>query len=139
MANALKKLTAIILSAVMTVTACQIPAKEAKAAESINDPRIVADSSMVAGQKVTWDCIWFGSYPQTEIVDQASTSGAHAKDWTTSSDYEVNATLYNSLKSATALKSKRYPLIKVPHHAVPFTKPNSKYTSQNGLSHGWYW
>lgn len=38
-------------------------------AETLNNPRIVQDSFMDAGQKVTWDCIYFGSYPQTEIVD----------------------------------------------------------------------
>ena len=35
----------------------------------ISNPRIVKDSSLKSGQKVTWDCIYFGSYPQTEIVD----------------------------------------------------------------------
>lgn len=30
----------------------------------LSNPRIIPDSSMEAGQKVTWDCIWFGSYPQ---------------------------------------------------------------------------
>lgn len=33
----------------------------------ISNPRIVKDSSLKSGQKVTWDCIYFGSYPQTEI------------------------------------------------------------------------
>lgn len=54
-----------------------------------------------AGQKVTWDCITFGSYPQTEIVDKASTSGVYGIVWGKSSDYEVNSSLYSKLKNAT--------------------------------------
>lgn len=37
-------------------------------AATLNNPRIVKDSSMESGQKVTWDCVYFGSYPQTEVV-----------------------------------------------------------------------
>ena len=42
----------------------------AKAAESVTlqNPRIATDSSVESGQKVTWDCVWFGSYPQAEVV-----------------------------------------------------------------------
>ena len=39
---------------------------------TITNPRIVKDDSMQAGQKVTWDCIWFGSYPQSEITSSDS-------------------------------------------------------------------
>ena len=65
------------------------------------NPRIESDSSTDVGQKVTWDCIWFGAYPQTEIVDTPETSGVQGKGWEKKTDYEVNASLYNSLKSAT--------------------------------------
>ncbi len=37
-------------------------------AATLNNPRIVKDSSMESGQKVTWDCVYFGSYPQTEVI-----------------------------------------------------------------------
>lgn len=37
-------------------------------ASDIKNPGIVADDKMKAGQKVTYDCIWFGTYPQTELV-----------------------------------------------------------------------
>ena len=42
--------------------------KKAEAAPVLKDPRIVKDASMASGQKVTWDCVWFGSYPQSEVV-----------------------------------------------------------------------
>ena len=43
-----------------------------QAETTLQNPRIVKDSSMDAGQKVTWDCVWFGSYPQSEIVKEGS-------------------------------------------------------------------
>ena len=42
--------------------------EEVDAATILRNPRIVEDASMKAGQKVTWDCVWFGSYPQSEVV-----------------------------------------------------------------------
>lgn len=56
---------------------------EVKAADTIGNPKIEEDTMMTAGQKVTWDCIYFGSYPQSEI---------------TSKDGRV----YNKLKNATS-------------------------------------
>ena len=51
-----------------------------KAATTLSNPRIIADSSMQAGQKVTWDCVWFGAYPQSEVI---------------------SGEIYNTLKNAT--------------------------------------
>lgn len=42
------------------------------AQRTLSNPRIVKDSSMEAGRKVTWDCVYFGSYPQTEVVESGS-------------------------------------------------------------------
>ena len=41
-----------------------------QAATTLNNPRTVADSSMNAKQKVTWDCVWFGAYPQSEMCPE---------------------------------------------------------------------
>lgn len=35
---------------------------------TISNPRMIEDSTMSSGQKVTWDCVWFGDYPQTEVI-----------------------------------------------------------------------
>ena len=34
----------------------------------VANPRVVADSSATSGQVATWDCVWLGSYPQTEVT-----------------------------------------------------------------------
>lgn len=67
----------------------------------ISNPRIVKDDDMDSGQKVTWDCIYFGSYPQTEIVDKAQTSGTYGRDWEEKGDYEINPKIYKKLQNAT--------------------------------------
>ena len=71
----------------------------------ISNPRIVKDSSLKSGQKVTWDCIYFGSYPQTEIVDTPHRSGAFAKKWEEEDDYEIEPSVYSKLKNATGWDS----------------------------------
>lgn len=109
MKNNLKRWIAIMIAVTLTVGCLprnlqrKIGAQsEVKAEETINDPRIVEDSSMIAYQKVTWDCVWFGSYPQTEIVDKAETCGTYSnEDWGSSTDYEVNASVYSALQNAT--------------------------------------
>lgn len=67
----------------------------------LKNPKIVKDDSMESGQKVTWDCIYFGSYPQTEIVDKAQTSGVYGKSWEEKGDYEVDTSTYAKLKKAS--------------------------------------
>ena len=79
---------------------------EVKADGMISDPRIVSDDSMKAGQKVTWDCIWFGSYPQTEIVNKVETCGTYGnKYWGSSADYAVDASTYSTLQNASGWDS----------------------------------
>lgn len=57
-----------------------------QAATTLQNPRIVKDSSMDAGQRVTWDCVWFGSYPQSEVT-------------------EKDGDIYNTLKNVTGWDS----------------------------------
>ena len=67
----------IIATLLLTMTAWFIPAglmaEKAEAAVQLDDPVIRDTSQMEAGQKVTWDCVWFGSYPQSEVVCEADT------------------------------------------------------------------
>ena len=84
----------VLLGVVLTMTGMSVNLLKNEGAETVvhaaaalSNPRIVSDSSMTAGQKVTWDCVWFGSYPQTEIVDNKETWGTYGKDWGKTSDY----------------------------------------------------
>lgn len=74
--------------------------KKVFAETTLKNPRIEKDDSMDAEQKVTWDCVYFGSYPQTEIVDKAETSGVYGKKWTQKDDYEIDKETYAKLENA---------------------------------------
>ena len=103
-----KQMLAGMLSAVLTVTALPlaslaVPQKEVKAASvTLQNPRIVKDDSMKAGQKVTWDCIWFGSYPQREVVADAVGYDAIYKDYyNPQTDIIGDAALFQKLETAS--------------------------------------
>lgn len=72
---------------------------EVNAQSTLENPVISADASKISGQKVTWDCVYFGYYPQTEIVADASQCGTSKKDWGKETDYEVDAQVYAKLQS----------------------------------------
>ena len=69
----LKKLfSGIVLASVLTVTGTLssliCPAETVRASDTLSNPKITDDSSLYAGKKVTWDCVWLGSYPQSEVT-----------------------------------------------------------------------
>lgn len=83
--KSVKGCTAIFLSTILTtilfpmgslndmeITGENALVSTVQAAETLSNPRIVEDSTMEAGQTVTWDCVYFGSYPQTEVVETGS-------------------------------------------------------------------
>ena len=74
---------------------------EAAAAVNIQNPRVTSYSAIKFGQKVTWDYVWFGTYPQTEIVDEPKTSGTYTLSFGEKTDYIVDADTYSKLKAAT--------------------------------------
>ena len=108
-----KRMLAGVLSAVLTVTALPLaslttPQKEVKAASvTLQNPRIVKDDSMQAGQKVTWDCIWFGSYPQREVVADAASYDAIDKGYyNPRTDVIEDEKLYQKLERISGWDSK---------------------------------
>ena len=72
---------------------------EIKGDENITNPRFEDQDFMEAGKNVVWDCVWFGSYPQTEIVDEFNTCGIRGK-WYPGSDihFEEDAAIYRILQ-----------------------------------------
>ena len=77
------------------------------AAENISNPRIVKDSSMDAGQKVTWDCVYFGSYPQSEVTSKDGSiynALKNATGWDENNDITIGRTKYRRLKGEDATR-----------------------------------
>ena len=105
----------IIAALLLTMTAWFIPAglmaEKAEAAVQLDDPVIRDTSQMAAGQKVTWDCVWFGSYPQSEVVCETDTErigeltgGAYDNQYVTVSKAQwdkITGTKYNNYGDAT--------------------------------------
>ena len=110
----LSRITAFILSIAMLAGFCpqgvslaDIPVTLPKvnAAENISNPRIVKDSSMDAGQKVTWDCVYFGRYPQSEITSKDGSiynALKNATGWDENNDITIGGTKYRRLKGEDA-------------------------------------
>ena len=71
---------------------------------TITNPRIVKDDSMHAGQKVTWDCIWFGSYPQEEVSDWEAVYSKlqSATTWDSNGDIVLEDSRYRRIKKSDA-------------------------------------
>lgn len=110
----LSRITAFILSVAMLAGFCPqgvsladipITLPKVSAAENISNPRIVKDSSMDAGQKVTWDCVYFGSYPQSEITSKDGSiynTLKNATGWDENNDITIGRTKYRRLKGEDA-------------------------------------
>lgn len=117
-----KKLASLMLTTALSVTMMplgNIVESEKVQAATLSNPRIVSDSSMEAGQKVTYDCIWFGSYPQSEVVpsgEYEALDNLLLQD----GDIIVSDNTYNELQNATGwddngditLKGQKYRRIK---------------------------
>ena len=99
----------IVTALLLNMTAWLLPTglwtEKAEAATTLKDPRIVEDSSMEAGQKATWDCIWFGSYPQSEVVcenDSEAIANLETMDKNFGVEYsKVSQNTWNSIVNAS--------------------------------------
>ena len=56
---------------------------------------------MEAGQKVTWDCVWFGSYPQAEVIPSNVEYTALDTSLRRDGDVIVSDSVYAALQSAS--------------------------------------
>ena len=112
----LSRITVFILSVAMLAGFCPegvsladipITLPKVNAAENIRNPRIVKDSSMDAGQKVTWDCVYFGSYPQSEVTSKDGSiynALKNATGWDENNDITIGRTKYRRLKGEDATR-----------------------------------
>ena len=112
----LSRITVFILSVAMLAGFCPegvsladipITLPKVNAAENIRNPRIVKDSSMDAEQKVTWDCVYFGSYPQSEVTSKDGSiynALKNATGWDENNDITIGRTKYRRLKGEDATR-----------------------------------
>ena len=82
-----------------------------QAAATLQNPTITEDFSMDAGQRVTWDCVWFGSYPQSEVTEKDGNIYnmlKNATGWDSNNDIKIGNTKYRRLKGKDATNCRRY-------------------------------
>lgn len=73
---------------------------------TLQNPVIEADASLTAGQKVTWDTLYYGYYPQTEIVGDSQQCGTiKNKVWAKNTDYDIQPEIYEKLQKARYTKT----------------------------------
>ena len=64
----------LLMNAPCTVLASQPEPQDQSVLPDISDPVISPDETSPSGFSVTWDCIYFGSYPTCEVTDSAFTA-----------------------------------------------------------------
>ena len=65
---------------------------------TLHNPKIEDDSSTESGKKVTWDCLWFGSYPQSEITEKDGeiyTTLKNTDNWNKNGDVTIDSIKYH--------------------------------------------
>ena len=88
----------LVVVALLAMLALMWAPGRAEAAVSVSNPRVVEDPSMASGQKATWDCVWFGSYPQTEVKQSdAAYSRLVGASWNASGDATVDGVRYRRI------------------------------------------
>lgn len=105
-----KKVTSVILCTAMALSATsagKVQAQETK--EMVENPRV--ESANGSGQIVTWDCIYFGSYPQSEVTtgDAVYVTLSQADDWDGKGDLVIDGVKYRRLNKSQAVSGKGYP------------------------------
>ncbi len=113
-----RHLLSLSLAVVLAVTAMpQVsPARRVKAAAALSNPQMVADASMVSGGVVTWDCVWFGNYPQNRVDSVAEQplwyALEHTKGWDANNDVVLDGVKYKRAGGSTNYVYYRYGPIK---------------------------
>lgn len=98
------KALALVLCTVTTLLLSS-SLKTYAATVSLDNPRFSSDLS-----SATWDCIWFGSYPQTEITASngsiyTTLKNASASSWDSNGDITISGTKYRRIRKGDASSS----------------------------------
>ena len=95
-----KRITSIIMAITMVFTAAPSSMLVVRAEEVPKKTQLSDPHKSESGEDVIYDHIYFGKYPQIEIVDHKESSGLCYFEWKDNDDFEVNKELYDELKSS---------------------------------------
>lgn len=69
---------------------------------SLFEPKVEQDTNLDGGQKAIWDCIWYGTYPQAEVIpSDTEYTVLYETEFVKAGEVIIDDTLYNALKKAT--------------------------------------
>lgn len=83
----------VVFTMVLSIVPCFEQNKSYADSYGISNPRVSND-------EIVWDCIYFGTYPQTEVVANISQCGSNGRIWECSSDCIVDTELYDQLQNS---------------------------------------
>ena len=69
---------------------------------TLHNPKIENYSSAESGKKVTWDCLWFGSYPQSKITKKDGdiyTTLKNTDNWDKNGDATIDSIKYHKTEA----------------------------------------
>ena len=73
-------------------------AEQQKSQYILHNPKVEDDSSTESGKKVTWNCLWFGSYPQSQLTAEDGeiyTILTNIDNWNKNGDVIIENTKYH--------------------------------------------
>ena len=68
----------------------------------LHNPKIENDPFVKSGKKVTWDCLWFGKYPQKQITQEEGAIYSVLKNeinWDLNNDVIINGSKYHKTEN----------------------------------------
>ena len=96
-------LTAALVLSPLPAAMMKRAAEKAEATDAtLQNPYIVPDDGMKAGKKVTWDCVYFGSYPQAEVIPGGVEYTALDASLRREGDVIVSDSVHATLQSASS-------------------------------------
>ena len=97
-----KAVLAVILCILLVGGGVKLYSDKREQQYTLHNPKIEDDSSTESGKKVTWDCLWFGSYPQSKITEKDGdiyTTLKNTDNWNKNGDATINNIKYHKTEA----------------------------------------
>ena len=96
-----KVVLAVILCILLVGGGVKLYSDKREQQYTLHNPKIEDDSSTGSEKKVTWDCLWFGSYPQSKITKKDGdiyTTLKNTDNWDKNGDAIIDNIKYHKTK-----------------------------------------
>lgn len=97
-----KAVLAVILCILLVGGGVKLYSDKKEQQYTLHNPKIEDDSSTGSEKKVTWDCLWFGSYPQSKITKKDGdiyTTLKNTDNWDKNGDAIINDIKYHKTEA----------------------------------------